>query len=292
MSEQNRQPNAPKQPQFTVALFQQDIVWEQPQANWQKVQSAFAQAIESRRQVPDMLVVPETFTTGFGDQMARQAEPPLGPTFEFALSMAKRYNALFCGTWTVKDKGLVFNRLHCVRPDGTYAFYDKGHTFRMSSEASQLARGQMRVMLDWRGWRIQLAVCYDLRFPLWLRNSPSLDYDLLLVCANWPGSRHEAWSTLLKARAIENLAYVVGCNRTGTDGTGITYAGCSAIIDYKGLPLDEAGLGNETVSFATLDAQRLQTFRSHWPFNVDFDPFTLLSDDLHEGEINTVLYGE
>ncbi len=263
---------AEAKPQFSVAFFQQDIVWEDPQANFCKVEQAFSDALRMHEgEKPDLLVMPETFTTGFGDHMARQAEPPMGATYEFALALALRYDAMVAASWTVLEEGKVYNRLHFVRPDGSCDHYDKAHTFRMSSEASQLARGVRSPLVEWRGWHIKPAVCYDLRFPKWLRNSDTLDYDLLLVCANWPGSRHEAWSTLLKARAIENLAYVVGCNRVGVDGTGIPYAGCSAAVDYKGFPLAEAPINQECVRFATFDAAKLTAFRQHWPFNLDFD---------------------
>ena len=261
-----------------IALYQQDIAWEDPQANYRLVDDAFAGAGES-----DILVVPETFSTGFGDHMARQAEKPFGATYDFAVEMARKHDALFAGTWTVREEGVVYNRMHLVRPDGCCDTYDKAHTFRMSSEASQLGRGRKRHVVEWRGWHICPAICYDLRFPLWLRNSPQLGYDLLLVCANWPGSRYEAWSTLLKARAIENLSYAVGCNRMGCDSTGINYAGCSAIIDYKGKALAELPPSDSTqtarqsdtqaILTATLSAAKLKTFREHWPFNLDFDTF-------------------
>ncbi len=270
---------------LNIAVFQQNIVWENPEANYEKVAKAFddyASALPSdSSQNPDVLVVPETFSTGFGDHMARQAEKPNGPTFDFALMMARRYDALFVGTWTVEENGIVYNRLHLVRPDGTCDYYDKAHTFRMSSEASQLGRGTRRVTATWRGWRIKPVVCYDLRFPVWMRNTPDWDYDLLLVCANWPGSRYEAWRTLLRARAIENLSYAVGCNRVGRDSTGIDYAGCSAIVDYKGLPMSEippsldVANPDERIITASLSAPALNTFRQHWPFNLDFDEFEI-----------------
>ena len=272
---------------LNIALFQQNIVWENPEANFDKVAKAFDDYISALpsdgSQNPDILVAPETFSTGFGDHMARQAEKPQGPTYDFALSMARRYDALFAGSWTVREGGTVYNRLHLVRPDGTCDYYDKAHTFRMSSEASQLGRGTRRVTAQWRGWRIRPVVCYDLRFPLWLRNTADWDYDLLLVCANWPGSRYEAWRTLLRARAIENLAYCVGCNRVGRDSTGIDYAGCSAIVDYKGLPMSEippsldATRPDERIIAATLSAPALATFRQHWPFNLDFDGFGMMN---------------
>lgn len=253
-----------------LAFYQQDIAWEDPQENFRKVELAFEDV------AADILIVPETFSTGFSDNMAAMAEVPKGATYDFALRMARKHDALFVGTWTVKVEGVVYNRLHWVRPDGEFGFYDKAHTFRMSSEASQLGRGCSREVFEWRGWRIKPAVCYDLRFPKWLRNAPldcdqgTMQYDLLLVCANWPGSRHEALSTLLKARAIENLSYVVGVNRVGIDGTGIPYTGNSAAIDFKGIEI--AGCADkETVATVELNAEALQRFRQHWPFYLDFD---------------------
>ncbi|MDY5968699.1 MAG: nitrilase-related carbon-nitrogen hydrolase [Bacteroidales bacterium] len=268
--------------ELEVAFFQQDIVWESPEENYRRVEDAFQNARA------DILVVPETFSTGFGNNMAAMAEDPRGETYHFAVSMARQHDALFVGTWTVREHGKVWNRLHWVRPDGTLGHYDKGHTFRMSSEATQLARGTKRETFEWKGWRIRPAVCYDLRFPLWLRNrnlapttkevapvpedlNPCLDYDLLLVCANWPASRHEAWTTLLKARAIENQCYVVGVNRVGTDGIGIAYSGNSMVVDYMGAAVAEAEPGKSCTIVATMDKEDLVRFRKHWPFWLDAD---------------------
>lgn len=256
--------------ELTIACYQQDIAWEQPDVNRHMVEEAFA----SLGCEADILMVPETFTTGFSDNMAAMAEEPEGETYRFAHRMARLHDALFVGTWTVKTGSgprRVVNRLHWVRPDGSYGYYDKGHTFRMSSEASQLERGTRRVIFEWRGWHIKPAVCYDLRFPKWLRNANPLDYDLLLLCANWPGSRHEAWSTLLRARAIENLCYVAGVNRVGTDGVGIPYAGYSAVVDYRGQDMAGCAPGQPAVFKATLSRDALDTFRQHWPFFLDFD---------------------
>lgn len=257
---------------LTIAYYQQDIAWESPMDNYRRVADAFARLSCH----PDILVVPETFTTGFSDNMAAMAEPPVGPTYRFAWQMAKRFNALFVGTWTVKarnDRGreVVYNRLHWVRPDGGYGYYDKGHTFRVSSEASQLERGSVRSIFEWRGWRIKPAVCYDLRFPQWLRNSNPPSYDLMLLCANWPASRADAWDTLLKARAIENQAYVVGVNRVGTDGVGIPYSGHSAAINYKGQVMSSCHDDAAEVAVAELELDALNGFRQRWPFYLDFD---------------------
>lgn len=269
----NNDNNIP-QAELRIAYYQQDIAWEDPAENYRRVEAAFAK-VEGK---VDVLVVPETFNTGFSDNMAAMAEQPEGESYRFALRMAQQHDALFVGTWTVKDRSalnpseeVVFNRLHWVRPDGSYGYYDKGHTFRVSTEASQLERGIRRQLFEWRGWHFKPAVCYDLRFPKWLRNSNTLDYDVLLFCANWPASRAAAWDTLLRARAIENLAYVVGVNRVGVDGMGIPYAGHCAAIDFKGLELSACEPEKDEVQTAVLNYGKLQHFRERWPFNLDFD---------------------
>ena len=257
-----------------ITLYQQDIIWGDPEANRRRVEenltSRHSPALPGTPLVTDIFVVPETFTTGFGDHMAALAEEQNGPTLQWARQMAAQYDILFIGTWIVREGDKCYNRLHWVFPDGTFSYYNKAHTFRPSGEYNIISRGTRREVFEYKGWRIKPAVCYDLRFPKWLRND-NMEYDLLLVCANWPGSRHEAWTTLLKARAIENLSYVLGCNRSGVDGVGGKYTGNSAIIDYKGLPLAEAEAGaDQTVSF-TLDKDKLDTFRKNWPLYLDFD---------------------
>ena len=248
---------------MVITLYQQDILWGEPEANRRKVEAVLAESPAS-----DLFVVPETFTTGFGNHMASLAEAPEGPTLQWARRMAARYDTLFVGTWIVREGDHCFNRLHWVHPDGTYGTYDKAHTFRPSGEHDQISRGTERTVFEHKGWRIRPAVCYDLRFPKWLRNE-NMDYDLLLVCANWPGSRHQAWTTLLKARAIENLCYVAGCNRMGLDGHDGEYSGHSAIVDYKGFAVAET-TACETIS-ATLYKERLDAFRQKWPLYLDFD---------------------
>ena len=263
-----------------ISFYQQDIVWGDAEANRRAVEEELEHLKTGKKLLnefqlgnlleTDIFVVPETFTTGFGDHMAALAEKPMGPTLRWAQHMAAKFNLLFVGTWIVREGDQCFNRLHWVYPNGNFGWYDKAHTFRVSGEYDQIARGTERKVFEYKGWRIKPAVCYDLRFPKWLRND-NMDYDLLLICANWPGSRHEAWSTLLKARAIENQCYVLGCNRCGTDAHGGEYSGNSAIIDYKGFPLAEAESGEtQTVTF-TIQKDKLDTFREHWPFYLDFD---------------------
>lgn len=248
---------------LNITIYQQDIRWHEPEENRRRAEAALAKAPAS-----DIFVVPETFTTGFGDGMADLAEEPDGPTLQWARHMAAEHDLMVVGTWIVREGGRCYNRMHWVRPDGSYGTYDKAHTFRPSGEHEVIACGTQKEVFEWRGWRIKPAVCYDLRFPKWLRND-NMGYDLLLVCANWPGSRHEAWTTLLKARAIENLCYTVGCNRCGVDGVGGEYSGNSAAIDYKGFAMAECS-GEETMTIA-LDKEKLATFRQRWPLYLDFD---------------------
>ncbi|MBP5341588.1 MAG: nitrilase family protein [Bacteroidales bacterium] len=250
---------------MVVTFYQQNIVWGDAEANRRNVEKVLATAPRS-----DIFVVPETFTTGFGDHMAALAEMPEGPTLRWAQEMASKHDLLFVGTWIVKEEGRCYNRLHWIFPDGTYGTYDKAHTFLVSGEYDIICRGTRRKVFEYKGWKIKPAVCYDLRFPKWLRND-HLDYDLLLVCANWPGSRHEAWTTLIKARAIENLCYVLGCNRCGIDGVDGNYIGNSALIDFKGFPLAEAEAGVDQLVTVTLDKEKLDTFRKRWPLYLDFD---------------------
>jgi len=272
-----------------IALYQQDIFWHDPEANRQHVWNAF-EGTEA-----DVLVVPETFTTGFGDQMAEMAEPPQGPTWHFMLRLAQKHNALTVGTWPVTELNLqgeavTCNRLHWIVPNGSGGHYDKRHTFRMSNEAEQIAPGTDAVSFEWHGWHIRPAICYDLRFPKWLRNkvietndnnpthllpgltqNQTLDYDMLLVCANWPAVRQQTWTTLLQARAIENLAYVAGINRTGVDGNGLSYSGGSALYDFCGRPIASARDNHDEVVTCILDKEALHQFRTRNPIYLDFD---------------------
>lgn len=273
------------QENLTIAYYQQEIAWEDPQENYRRVEEAFAKAIEQSGQKPDILVVPETFSTGFSNNICLLSEADEGPTYQFALRMAQRFDALFVGTWPVREYGGIHNRLHWVAPDGSGLYYDKAHTFRMSSEGSQVERGTAKKTFRWRGWRIRPAICYDLRFPQWLRNTrldplkerpatppepvPPLTYDIMIVCANWPASRSHAWNTLLPARAIENMAYVVGCNCIGIDGVGLEYSGDSAVYNYEGKPVSQCHGAN--VAFATLHYSDLRSYRNRWPFYLDFD---------------------
>jgi predicted amidohydrolase len=253
-----------------VTIVQADLAWHDAKANLAK----FSKAIEAIDQATDLIVLPEMFTTGFTMNAAANAESMGGVAIEHMAKWAANTDAAVCGSLIIKDASQFFNRFVFVRPDGTVEHYDKRHLFRLAGEVAHYSSGDQAVVIAWRKWRLCPMVCYDLRFPVWSRHRPDLNYDLLLYVANWPGRRHHAWKTLLRARAIENLSYVAGVNRIGSDGNDLPYVGGSAVIDYLGHELVDLG---ERVGLATvtLDKRALQTFRTKFPFHVDADAFSI-----------------
>lgn len=252
---------------LNVTLVQQALAWQDAGAN----RARFAELLAPLAGRTDLVVLPEMFTTGFSMRAAGLAEDMAGPTVEWLRTTAARLGAVVTGSLIVDDDGYR-NRLLWARPDGTLAAYDKRHLFRMAREHEHYAAGGTRVVVELRGWRVLPLVCYDLRFPVWSRNRA--DYDLALYVANWPAVRRYAWSTLLRARAIENLCYVVGVNRVGTDGAGIEYAGDSAALDPLGQPLAELGAA-PAVTQVTLSAEALADHRRRFPAHLDADAFRL-----------------
>ena len=226
----------------------------------------------------DLILLPEMFTTGFTMDAHAVAEPMNLTTFRWLKQMAAQTGAVVTGSYVVQDKGKYFNRLIWMQPDGQFDTYDKRHLFRMAGEDSIYTAGTKRIIKEWKGWRICPLICYDLRFPVWSRNtsgqSNEFSYDLLLYVANWPAARRNAWNTLLQARAIENLSYVIGVNRTGTDGNGHPYTGDSAVIDFKGDVLCRHS-DTEIIHQQTLSLDELRAFREKFPANLDADAFTL-----------------
>jgi predicted amidohydrolase len=195
-------------------------------------------------------------------------------------ALATEVNAVVTGSLAISESGKVYNRLIWARPDGTFAQYDKRHLFRMAGEHTRYGGGTERLIVELKGWRILPQVCYDLRFPVWLRNrrlesaTGGMDYDLSFFVANWPAPRRQPWRTLLRARAIENLSYVIGVNRVGVDGNDLPYAGDSAVIDPVGEPLIELGTQEQVVT-VTLDPVPLLAHRERFPAWMDADNFSL-----------------
>ncbi|SNR54353.1 MULTISPECIES: amidohydrolase [Hymenobacter] len=255
---------------LTISFVQASLQWHSPAANHQEL-GRYIDEISIRT---DLIVLPEMFTTGFSMEAAALAEPMEGPTLQWMRGVAAQRDAVVTGSFIVEEDGLYYNRLLWVRPDGSLSYYNKRHLFTMAGEHNVYAAGTERLIEEWRGWRICPLVCYDLRFPVWSRNPIDQPYDLLLYVANWPAIRRTAWITLLRARAIENLAYTLGVNCVGIDGNNHSYAGDSALLDMRGEYLVEVG-NQETSITRALRRSELEAFRERFPALQDGDPFEL-----------------
>lgn len=255
---------------LTISFVQSSLQWHDPQANRQEL-GRHIDAISIRT---DLIVLPEMFTTGFSMEAATLAEPAEGPTLHWMREVAAQRDAVVTGSIIVEEGGQYFNRLLWVRPDGSVSHYNKRHLFTMAGEHHTFTAGTERLIEEWRGWRICPLVCYDLRFPVWSRNPLTQPYDLLIYVANWPAMRRTAWITLLRARAIENLAYTLGVNCVGIDGNSLAYAGDSALLDMRGEYLVEVG-NQETSITRALRRSELESFRERFPALQDGDPFEL-----------------
>jgi predicted amidohydrolase len=253
-----------------VSLVQTDLVWENPSANCAQLEEKLAALGGST----DVVVLPEMFATGFS-MSETGAEIGKGPALQWMQVQANRLGALVIGSLKVKQQSSFYNRLYAVHPDGSYSSYDKRHLFRMGGEHEFYQSGDQQVIVFYKGWNIVLFICYDLRFPVWSRNV-SMAYDAAIYVANWPVPRANAWRTLLQARAIENLAYVVGVNRIGTDANELAYSGDSLLVDFKGdLLLDLKSADQILTSELSLDS--LAEFRAKFPAHLDADSFSLSS---------------
>ena len=252
-----------------VTLVQTELQWQDPAGNRHRLAAHFRGLLGHT----DLVVLPEMFSTGFSMDAAALAEDMDGPTVGWMREEAAALGCVVTGSLIVREAGHCRNRLIWARPDGTVEHYDKRHLFRVAGEQDHYAAGTRRLVVDLKGWRVCPMICYDLRFPVWSRNRD--DYDLLLYVANWPQRRAHAWSALLRARAIENLSYVVGVNRIGKDGNGASYSGDSVALDYLGQPLSSEG-GGDRVETAVLDLESLQSYRASFPAHLDADRFELL----------------
>ncbi|WP_294279077.1 amidohydrolase [uncultured Chryseobacterium sp.] len=242
-----------------------DIIWKNKEANFRNIEQAF----EGRE--ADIFVLPEMFSTGFCMDAAEVADSH-EESLSFLRKMAREKNAAFCGSAPVQQDGNYYNRMYFVHPDGKTDFYDKRHLFSFSGEDQVYNPGKERVVVHYKGFRILLQVCYDLRFPVFARNNN--DYDMIIYVANWPEKRVEAWEHLLKARAIENLSFVFGLNRIGTDGNDLLYRESSHCFFADG---KEISVKEGNIISADPDLQELRDFRSHFRFLDDRDRFSIES---------------
>lgn len=253
---------------LTVSLIQAELAWHDAPANRER----FTARIEALPDT-DVIVLPEMFTTGFTMQAAENAEPVDGPTTAWMRDIAGRRGAAVCGSLIVREAGNCFNRFVWMPPAGDPVYYDKRHLFRMAGEDGPYTAGTARCVVEHRGWRILPLVCYDLRFPVWSRNVDA-QYELMICVANWPTPRRNAWQTLLRARAIENVSYVAAVNRVGEDGNGVAYGGDSSVVDYLGRDLATLAEVPADVT-VTLAAEPLMRFREKFPVHLDADRFRL-----------------
>lgn len=264
-------------PILRLSLYQTDIAWEDKNGNLQKLN----ERLKTLRGQTDIVVLPETFSTGFGAKTAQVAERTDGLTVNTLRTLAQKNDIalagsfLACETAATDGRTLYYNRAFFLTPQGDASFYDKRHLFGNESRESQISPGTARPVVCYRGWNILLQICYDLRFPVWSRNV-DMGYDLALYFANWPASRRMAWDILLRARAIENLCYVAGVNRTGTDSKGTPHNGGSATVSYKGNLLASVPDGQEGIATTLLDLNELRAYRQKFPAWKDADRFTLI----------------
>ena len=253
-----------------VSLLQQPLTWHDAAAN----RMHFEELLRPLAGQTDLVVLPETFTTGFSMDVERLGEPPGGPTSEWLQRLATTLDAAITGSVITRDGDRYYNRLLWAAPSGELRQYDKRHLFRMGREHEHFTAGREAWSVPWRGFSVCPLVCYDPRFPVFSRRRPALDYDLLLYVANWPAARADAWRQLLRARAIENQAYVIGVNRVGADGHGVPYEGGSAAVDFLGRALVDAGDGPAVLE-VQLPLEPLTRFREKFPAHLDADRFTL-----------------
>ncbi len=248
-----------------VAACQVDMEWEHTIENLNRLSPIVAAADA------DIVVLPEMFATGFKLRPSRVAEPADGAVVTTMRQWAAQYRKAVTGSVVIAENGEFRNRMFFVKPSGEMTWYDKRHLFRPGGEARDYTAGSRRVVVEYLGWRFLLLVCYDLRFPVWSRNRG--DYDAILCSASWADDRREVWQTLLRARAIENQAYMVAVNRVGIDPDA-NYVGDSAVVDFKGQTLAEA-VGAECTLVAVLDSDTQAAFRTEFPAWRDADDFVL-----------------
>ena len=271
---------------LTVTTIQPDLQWEDKTANLRRLE----EKIDGIGVHTELVILPEMFSTGFSMRPELLAEPMEGPTVAWMRAIAARKKIILTGSVIIEEEGKYFNRLIWMLPNGQYGYYDKRHRFAYAGENEHYSAGHKRLVASVKGWRILLLVCYDLRFPVWSRQTPQedadatpgdaghrqdtreLEYDLIIYVANWPERRSHAWKTLLQARAIENQSYVAGVNRVGDDGNKIAHSGDSMIIDPLGEVLYH-GVGKEEVFTLTLEKEKLDAIRERFPFWKDADRF-------------------
>ncbi|HLT53085.1 MAG TPA: nitrilase family protein [Flavobacteriaceae bacterium] len=256
--------------QLKIALLQPNLVWENPKQNRKHI----LEKLEEQKESFHLLVLPETFTTGFSMQPQEVAETMDGKTVNWLKKLAAEKDIAITGSLIIEENSKFYNRLLFVYPNGNITYYNKRHTFTLAGEDKVFTAGNERVLIDFHGWKLCPQVCYDLRFPVWSRNTDN--YDVLLYVANWPKPRIQAWDTLLKARAIENMCYCIGVNRVGEDPDQNEFSGNSAAYDVLGNAISNIKPGREQLEVVTLDKAHISYYRNKLKFLEDKDSFNLV----------------
>ena len=255
--------------------LQSDLVWENPQAN----RDNFEKTIKKSFDTHDLIILPETFTTGFPVNPEKFAEETDGPSLAWMQKTASELNTTITGSFLLKTETGYSNSLFWVRPDRSFERYDKRHVFSMGGEHEKIQAGWEQLTVELKGWKIRPMVCYDLRFPVWSKNrllkDGEFEYDFGIYVANWPAVRSYPWKQLLIARAIENMVYLLGVNRVGTDGPGNNYSGDSMLIDYKGKVIGLADEGKEQGFSQVISLKQLKSFREKFNVGLDWDEFEI-----------------
>ena len=252
-----------------ICLVQSDLVWADAALNRSRIEKQLSSVDRA-----DIIILPEMFTTGFCTQDLELLDEDSTETLSWMKKLSEEKDAAVAGSIAVKDAGKYYNRFFFVEPDGTVGKYDKHHLFTYGGEDRYFEPGQERVTVCFRGWKILLQVCYDLRFPVSARNTDR--YDMILYIASWPEKRRFAWDTLLRARAIENLSFVAGVNRIGTD-PNCRYSGGTALLGFLGETLVSVPDNTEGVVCADISKDELMTYREHFPALDDMDRFEIKS---------------
>ncbi|MCO7184357.1 amidohydrolase [Tenacibaculum sp. XPcli2-G] len=252
-----------------VALIQSDLVWENPTENRKR----FEKKINGLSDEIDLIVLPEMFTTGFTMNASAVAETMEGETVQWLQNLAQEKSIAITGSIIISENNNFYNRLLFVHPSGKIDSYNKKHTFTLAGEHEVFSAGTERIIVGYKGWKICPLICYDLRFPVWARNTEN--YDLLLYVASWPKPRIEAWDSLLKARAIENMSYTIGVNRVGVDVNGYEYIGNTVCYDTLGNCLAKNNQGTEEILIVELDKDKQIETRKRFCFLDDRDAFVI-----------------
>lgn len=257
-------------PNLKVTVFQAYLFWENIDKNLQNISLKLSSGV---REKTDLIVLPEMFNTGFTMNVSTQSEKMTGKTVQWMKQTAYKMDCVITGSLIIEEDGNYYNRLVWMNPDGNYLYYDKKHLFGLGEEDQNFTAGNDKLIVDLKGWKIRLATCYDLRFPVWLRNVDA-EYDVLLLVASWPDKRSAHWKALIPARAIENQSFVIAVNRVGHDGHEVYHSGHSMCLDPNGNTVYYKPEDEDLYTFS-ISYQDLEKARRQFPFLKDADNFKI-----------------